>query len=177
MTPNNLQRILFQSSQIAASNLARDHHSDSKTLNLRIKRRTLLASLFISTAFVTVACSEDRRLQQQASLSASSSPAAANGPNTTVRIAWLKSPSVLSLAKLNGSLEAALKSQGISVEWVGPFPAFSPAAEAMNAGSVDLTTGSSTAAASSMAGDAPIKIFAYQNSSPTGEGIIPLLSL
>ena len=52
------------------------------------------------------------------------------------------------------------------------FPAFSPAAETINAGSVDFTIGSSTAAASSMAGDAPIKIFAYQNSIPTGEGII-----
>lgn len=144
----------------------------------RIKRRALPATLFLFMAAISVACSGRNNTQNAKAVtpvqpSSAASPATAAGTQPlTVRIAWLKSPSVLALSKFNGEMAKILGEKGIKVEWVGPFPAFSPAVEAINAGSVDFTVGSSTAAISTMAGGAPLKIFAYQQNAGIDEGIV-----
>lgn len=138
-----------------------DRSSITPAQNWQIKRRALPAALFLFTASIAAACSG----RETTTATSSASP-------ITARIAWLTSPSVLALSKFNGEIEKALAEKQIKVVWEGPFPAFSPVVEAINANSIDFTVGSSTSAASAMAGDAPLKIFAYQKNVGIGEGIV-----
>ncbi|SCX32825.1 aliphatic sulfonate ABC transporter substrate-binding protein [Agrobacterium rosae] len=89
-----------------------------------------------------------------------------------VRIGWLRGPNDITLAKSRGTLEKALSEKGIKVEWAGPFPAAAPAFEALNAGSIDITAGSSTSAITALAAKIPLVIFAYQKMAPGSEGIV-----
>ena len=90
----------------------------------------------------------------------------------TVRIGWLRAPNDLTLAKAHGSLEKALAAQGVTIEWAGPFAAAAPAMEAMNAGAIDITAGSSTSSITALAGGVPMVVFAYQPMSPASEAIL-----
>lgn len=86
-------------------------------------------------------------------------PAAAE---TVLRIGYLRGTEPINLVRIQGTLEKALEPIGVKVEWKGPFGAFSPVAEALNANSIDVTVGSSSAALTAMAGDAPISFFAME---------------
>jgi sulfonate transport system substrate-binding protein len=90
----------------------------------------------------------------------------------TVRIGWLRAPNDLTTGRARGTLEKALAAQGAKLEWAGPFPAAAPALEALNAGSIDITAGSSTACIAALAARIPMVIFAYQKISAGGEGIL-----
>jgi sulfonate transport system substrate-binding protein len=90
----------------------------------------------------------------------------------TLRIAYLKGTSDLTLAKAKGTLDRELAPLGVKVVWAGPFPAAAPAFEALNAGSVDLTSGSSTSFVAAVAGGVPLAIFGYQRMPKRGEGIV-----
>ncbi|BAY34530.1 aliphatic sulfonates ABC transporter substrate-binding protein [Nostoc carneum NIES-2107] len=148
-------------------------------LNYRIKRRSLPTALFFLTSAITVACNSG---STKTSNSASQSPEAnsstpANVADTTAqgtkaRIAIIRGPGPYYLAKVKGSLEKYLEPKKYGVQWLGPFPAFAPAVEGLNAGSVDFTGGSTTAAISAMAGGSPFKIFGYQVSGKDGSGIL-----
>lgn len=97
---------------------------------------------------------------------------AAQAADQTIRIGWLRGPNDITLAKSRGTLEKALAEKGIQVEWAGPFPAAAPAFEALNAGSIDITAGSSTSAIAALSAKIPLVIFAYQKMSPGAEGIV-----
>ena len=90
----------------------------------------------------------------------------------TLRIGWLKAPNDMTLAKARGTLEARLKPLGVDIEWIGPFAAAQPAMEALNAGAIDLTAGSSTATVTALAARMPIVVFGYQKMAATAEGIV-----
>jgi sulfonate transport system substrate-binding protein len=90
----------------------------------------------------------------------------------TVRIGWLRGPNDITLAKSRGTLEKALGEKGITVEWAGPFPAAAPAFEALNAGSIDITAGSSTSAIAALAARIPVVVFGYQKMAAASEGIV-----
>ncbi|GHD20936.1 aliphatic sulfonate ABC transporter substrate-binding protein [Tianweitania populi] len=90
----------------------------------------------------------------------------------TVRIGWLRGPNDITLAKSRGTLEKALGEKGITVEWAGPFPAAAPAFEALNAGSIDITAGSSTSAIAALAARVPVVVFGYQKMAAASEGIV-----
>jgi sulfonate transport system substrate-binding protein len=90
----------------------------------------------------------------------------------TVRIGWLRAPNDLTLARAHGSLEKALAAQGVTVAWAGPFAAAAPAMEAMNAGAIDITAGSSTSSITALAAGVPMVVFAYQTMSPASEAIL-----
>jgi sulfonate transport system substrate-binding protein len=90
----------------------------------------------------------------------------------TVRIGWLRAPNDLPLAKAHGALEKALAAQGVTVAWSGPFAAAAPAMEAMNAGAIDITAGSSTSSITALAGGVPMVVFAYQPMSAASEAIL-----
>jgi sulfonate transport system substrate-binding protein len=96
---------------------------------------------------------------------------AGNAP-VTLRIAYLKGTSDLTLAKAKGSLDKALAAQGVNVVWAGPFPAAAPAFEALNADAVDLTSGSSTSFVTAISGGVPMSIFAYQPMTSRNESIV-----
>jgi sulfonate transport system substrate-binding protein len=93
-------------------------------------------------------------------------------PPITLRIGYLKGTTDLTLAKAHGSLEAALDQRGVHITWAGPFAASAPAVEALNAGAVDLSGGSSTSFVASRAAGAKIVMFAYQSQSAGNEGIV-----
>ncbi len=105
-------------------------------------------------------------------LAAAVSTAARAQPNDRLRIAYLKATNDLALAKVHGSLEQALTPLGLRVEWAGPFAAAAPAAEALNAGAVDLTVGSSISFVTSRAAGVPMALFAWQRLSAAGEAIL-----
>lgn len=155
---------------------------ETELLNYRMKRRALPAALFFLTSAVSAACSNhavksnhsasQQKAINQNSIAQSSEIAISSQDSLKARIAILRSPSAYYLAKVKGTLEQQLKTKNFAVEWLGPFPAFSPAVEAMNAGSVDFTVGSTTAAISAMAANSPFKIFGYQVSGSDGSGIL-----
>lgn len=89
-----------------------------------------------------------------------------------LRIAFLRSPEPMSVVRLNGTLEKRLARLGVKLEWVGPFNAYAPAAEGLNAGVIDMSTGSSTSALSSFAGDSPLSLFAWQWDTGDSAGIL-----
>ena len=97
---------------------------------------------------------------------------AASAADQIVRIGWLRGPNDITLAKSRGTLEKALAEKGVKVEWDGPFPAAAPAFEALNAGSIDITAGSSTSAIAALAAKVPLVIFGYQKMAPGSEGIV-----
>lgn len=81
---------------------------------------------------------------------------------TVLRIGYLRGTEPINLVRIQGTLEKALEPIGVKVEWKGPFGAFAPVAEALNANAIDVTVGSSSAALTAMAGDAPISFFAME---------------
>jgi sulfonate transport system substrate-binding protein len=97
--------------------------------------------------------------------------AGAGTGGTTVRIAPLQSADALTLGQEDGGIAAALKAKGAGVAFTAPFPAFAPAAEAVHAGSVDITTGSITSVVGALSGDGDVTVFAAQPSDPASEGI------
>ncbi|MGE7413205.1 ABC transporter substrate-binding protein [Methylobacterium tarhaniae] len=94
---------------------------------------------------------------------------AASGP---VRIGWLRGPNDITTGKARGTIEAALAGKGASVQWIGPYAAAAPALEAMNAGAIDVTAGSSTASVTGMSGGVPLVIYAYQRIAAGAEAIL-----
>jgi sulfonate transport system substrate-binding protein len=96
----------------------------------------------------------------------------AQAADQVVRIGWLRGPNDLTLAKSRGTLEKALAEKGIKVEWAGPFPAAAPAFEALNAGSIDITAGSSTSSIAALAAKIPLVVFAYQKMAAGSEGVV-----
>jgi sulfonate transport system substrate-binding protein len=90
----------------------------------------------------------------------------------TLRIGFLRGPTDLALAKEKGTLEKALAAHQVKVVWAGPFAAAAPAYEALNAGSIDMTTGSSTAFVTAIAAGLPLRFFACQAMPAEGEGIV-----
>lgn len=115
-----------------------------------IKRRHVLAAAMLAVA--------PRRGQAQTRL--------------VLRIAYLKAPNDLAIAKAHGSLERSLQALGVNVEWAGPFAAAAPAVEALNAGAVDMTVGSSTSFITSRAAGVKLVMFGYQRMLPAAESIL-----
>ncbi len=97
---------------------------------------------------------------------------AASPEPVTIRLGFLRGPEPLSISRLRGTLEKRLAAKNVKVAWVGPFIAYAPAAEALNANAIDITIGSSSAAISSLVGSAPISLFAYQWDAGDSAGIV-----
>jgi sulfonate transport system substrate-binding protein len=106
-----------------------------------------------------------------AALAATASGASAQ-TRSTLRIAYLKAPNDLAIARAHGSFERSLQALGVNVEWAGPFAAAAPAVEALNAGAVDMTVGSSTSFITSRAAGVKLVMFGYQRMLPAAEAIL-----
>ncbi len=89
-----------------------------------------------------------------------------------VRIGWVRGPNDITLGRARGTIAAALAAHGAGVQWAGPFAAAAPALEAMNAGAIDVTAGSSTASIAGLAAGVPLVVFAYQKIAAAAEGIL-----
>ncbi|MDR7079305.1 sulfonate transport system substrate-binding protein [Neobacillus niacini] len=91
----------------------------------------------------------------------------------TARIGVLRGAEPLSLAQEGGPLQKRIEAAGAKLDKSGSFPALAPAIEALNAGSIDITIGSITAAISALVGDASeFTIFARQESAYNNTGIV-----
>ncbi|THA79528.1 transporter substrate-binding domain-containing protein [Streptomyces sp. A0642] len=90
----------------------------------------------------------------------------------TVRIPDPGNSGVLALGKKDGSLDKALAKAGATVRWTGSAGPFAPAAQAMNAGQLDIATGSITSGITSLAQRPGFKFFTAVDPDATGEGIL-----
>lgn len=97
---------------------------------------------------------------------------ACSPPAATVDVGPLNTQNLLSLALADDRLVEEVEAAGGEVETHPPFPAFAPAAEAMSAGWVDVTSGSSTAVVAALAGQADPVIFAVEVDDGTTQGIV-----
>jgi sulfonate transport system substrate-binding protein len=79
----------------------------------------------------------------------------------------------ISVAKTRGVLEKTLKDQGITVDWVGPFPNHAPSLQAVVAGSADFSFGgSSTPADQAILSGADLVYAAWAASTPHTTAIL-----
>lgn len=138
------------------------------------KRLTRLARLSTATAALLAAtalaaCGGDGGGDATAS-TAPSGAAATEG--VTVRVGVLQGVTLAAVAKHVGSIDRELEKLGARAAYEGPFPAMVPAVEALNAGDVDVTYGSISAAIGALAGNSDFKLFAIEPPQPENEGII-----
>lgn len=127
------------------------------------------------TIFSAVAASAAAVLLAACGSSASSSDAGGGATSGTVTVnvgALVGSDTGLALARSEGVLDSDIKAAGGTVKYLGPFPAFAPAAEAMKAGDVDLTIGGLLSWIGGVAANPDLEVFAYQPEQPDAEGIV-----
>ncbi len=89
-----------------------------------------------------------------------------------LRAGPLNTQNTLTLATGSGQLEQAISSAGATLEETASFAAFAPAAEAMAAGQIDITTGSSTALVTAAQDNPELVIFAVEANDNDTQGII-----
>jgi sulfonate transport system substrate-binding protein len=85
----------------------------------------------------------------------------AEAADVVLRIGYLRLSDAMNVMRIQGTLERALAPLNVKVEWKGPFGAFAPAAEALNANAIDVSVGSSSSALTAIVGDAPISLLGY----------------
>jgi sulfonate transport system substrate-binding protein len=76
------------------------------------------------------------------------------------------------VAKNRGAFEDALKTDGVTVTWVGPFADAPTGYEALASGSSDFFSSATAPAVSALAGGNPFKIVAANQAAPDGRAII-----
>ncbi len=90
----------------------------------------------------------------------------------TVRIGYQKSSTLITLLKTQGTLEKALKADGIDVTW-HEFPSGLPLLEALNVGNVDISADvADTVPIFAQAAQAKLTYFAQEAPSPQAQAIV-----
>jgi len=126
-------------------------------------RKISLQVLFIFLLVTLSACGKAGQAKQ----------ATAQDEAVPVRLGILRSAQPLSLSEEGGPLYKRLEAAGASIEKTGGFAAMSPAIEALNAGSIDITIGSITAAISALVGgSSEFTIFTKQPGDQDNQGIV-----
>ncbi|HET6510153.1 MAG TPA: NrtA/SsuA/CpmA family ABC transporter substrate-binding protein [Baekduia sp.] len=137
----------------------------------RTRTLALTASVLAAAALTTTACGSGDDGAATAASSASGAGAVAGGGGT-VRIALIGTTGPTAAAKNDGSLAKDLAKVGAKVQFTGQFPAFAPAAEAINAGALDAAQGSISSAVGALAQKPSFKIYAAQLDNAKSEGIL-----
>jgi len=133
---------------------------------------TALALLLAATVLAACGSGDDGDEATAASSGGAATTSAASTDGVTVKIGILQGVTLAAVARHIGSIDRELAREGAKASYAGPFPAMVPAIEAMNAGDVDVTYGSISAAIGSLAGNSDFKIFAIERDQPDNEGII-----
>jgi sulfonate transport system substrate-binding protein len=131
-------------------------------------RLAATAGLLAATAALATACGSTG----DSAATAASAPAGAKGGGGTLRIALIGTTGPVAAAKNDGSLAKDLAKVGAKVQFTGQFPAFAPAAEAINAGALDAAQGSISSAIGALAQRPSFKVFAAQLDNASSEGIL-----
>lgn len=137
-----------------------DHHRHRR----RHRRRGPRALALLACAALLVACAPAD--------DAARSDGRDDGDVGSIRVGPLSTQNTLTLALHDGVLAAAVADAGGEVAVTSPFPAFAPAAEAVLAGRVDMTTGSSTALVPALHGGADVVVFAVEHDDGDTQGIV-----
>lgn len=102
-------------------------------------------------------------------------PASAEGPDGAEIVVRIPDPGnigSLALGKKDGSLDAALAKVNAKVSWTGAAGAFAPAALALNAGELDIASGSITSAIMALGQNPSFVLVAAAAPDDNGEGIL-----
>jgi len=144
------------------------------TLSLhRHRSLALAASALAAVALATTACgSGDDGAATAASSSSGAGGGAVKGGGGTLRVALIGTTGPVAAAKNDGSLAKDLAKVGAKVQFTGQFPAFAPAAEAINAGALDAAQGSISSGVGALAQKPSFKIYAAQLDNAASEGIL-----
>ncbi|MFJ5293591.1 ABC transporter substrate-binding protein [Streptomyces sp. NPDC088348] len=97
---------------------------------------------------------------------------AGSGGRITVRIPDPGNSGILAKGKKDGSLARALAKAGAGVSWTGSSGPFAPAAQAMNAGRLDVALGSITSGTTALNQQPKFSFFAAGAPENGGEGIL-----
>ncbi|MHA3947143.1 NrtA/SsuA/CpmA family ABC transporter substrate-binding protein [Cellulomonas bogoriensis] len=93
-------------------------------------------------------------------------------PAGELRIGPLNTQNTLTLATDAGLVAEAVTAAGGTTTVTSPFPAFAPAAEAMGAGQIDVTTASTTAVVPALAQGTDVVVFAVEVNDGDSQGIV-----
>lgn len=92
--------------------------------------------------------------------------------STQLRVGPLSTANTLSLALSDGTLADSVEAAGGSVEGSSAFASFSPAAEALAADQIDMSSGSSTSVITALQGNPDLVIFAVEQGDNDTQGIV-----
>src|SRR6478735_5247600 len=149
------------------------HRKEHEVMSLQSARRStrraraslLAGALAVSVVAALAGCGSDS--------TDSASAADASPASTTVRIGVLNgSDTGLALARTTGAFDTQLKTVNATASYAGPFPAFAPAAEAIKAGSVDITIGGLLSWVGGVAANPDLVVFAAQPDQLVTSGIV-----
>jgi sulfonate transport system substrate-binding protein len=89
-----------------------------------------------------------------------------------LRIGPLATLNLLTLSQADGGMERSVEQASGSVEWSAPFAAFAPAAQAMTAGQIDMTSGSVTSLVTALETNPDLVAFAIERNDNDTQGIV-----
>ncbi|WP_435119627.1 NrtA/SsuA/CpmA family ABC transporter substrate-binding protein [Amycolatopsis thermoflava] len=89
-----------------------------------------------------------------------------------LRIGPLATLNLLTLNQADGGLAKEVEAAGGSVQWSPPFAAFAPAAQALTAGQIDLTSGSTTSLVTALEANPDLVAFAVEENDNDTQGIV-----
>jgi sulfonate transport system substrate-binding protein len=141
------------------------------TTSSRLIRPLALASV-LAAAALTTACGGSSDDTATAASGGGSSSKAVPGGGGTLRVALIGTTGPVAAAKNDGSLAKDLAKVGAKVQFTGQFPAFAPAAEAINAGALDAAQGSISSGIGALAQKPSFKVYAAQKANPDSEGVL-----
>ena len=101
--------------------------------------------------------------------SGSTTPA---GTSQTLDIGPLATLNLLTLSQADGEMRKAVEAASGTVRWSAPFAAFAPAAQALTAGQIDLTSGSVTSLITALETNPDLVAFAVERNDNDTQGIV-----
>jgi len=94
-------------------------------------------------------------------------------PDTGVlRVGPLATLNLLTLSQADGGMDTSVSDAGGAVQWAPPFAAFAPAAQALTAGQIDMTSGSTTSLVTALATNPDLVAFAVELNDNDTQGIV-----
>lgn len=133
---------------------------------VRTPRRSVLLGLALAGTATAAACSDGT------AVSGAAAPRTGTAGAGELRVGPLSTQNTLTLSVASGLLADHLADAGGTVTASAPFPAFAPAAEALAAGQVDVSSGSSTALVAALQGNPDLVVFAVEVNDNDTQGIV-----
>ncbi|MCU1661457.1 MAG: hypothetical protein JWR58_1522 [Pseudonocardia sp.] len=101
-----------------------------------------------------------------------SQPPVDGAGSSVVRIGPLATLNLLTLSQADGGMQQEVRAASGDVQWSAPFAAFAPAAQALTAGQIDMTSGSVTSLVSALQTNPDLVAFAIERNDNNTQGIV-----